>query len=34
MKVCIIRAFITPIIDHIYYFDFCGQAFTMLIITN
>jgi hypothetical protein len=34
MKVCIIHAFITSIIDHIYYFDFCGQAFTMLIITN
>jgi hypothetical protein len=30
MKVCIIHAFITSIIDHIYYFDFCGQAFTML----
>jgi hypothetical protein len=24
MKVCIIHAFITSIIDHIYYFDFCG----------
>jgi hypothetical protein len=34
MKVCIIHAFITSIVDHIYYFDFCGQAFTMLIITN
>jgi hypothetical protein len=34
MKVCIIHAFITSIIDHIYYFYFCGQAFTMLIITN
>jgi hypothetical protein len=34
MKVCLIHAFITSIIDHIYYFDFCGQAFTMLIITN
>jgi hypothetical protein len=34
MKVCIIHAFITSIIDHIYYFDFCGQAFIMLIITN
>jgi hypothetical protein len=34
MKVCIIHAFITLIIDHIYYFDFCGQAFTILIITN
>jgi hypothetical protein len=34
MKICIIHAFITSIIDHIYYFDFCGQAFPMLIITN
>jgi hypothetical protein len=34
MKVRLIHAFITSIIDHIYYFDFCGQAFTMLIITN
>jgi hypothetical protein len=34
MKVCIIHAFITSIIDHIYYFDFYGQAFTMLITTN
>jgi hypothetical protein len=34
MKVCLIHAFITSIIDHINYFDFCGQAFTMLIITN
>jgi hypothetical protein len=34
MKVCLIHAFITSIIDHIYYFDFCEQAFTMLIITN
>jgi hypothetical protein len=34
MKICIIHAFITLIIDHIYYFVFCGQAFTMLIITN
>jgi hypothetical protein len=34
MKVCLIHAFITSIIDHIYYFDFCGLAFTMLIITN
>jgi hypothetical protein len=34
MKVCLIHAFITSNIDHIYYFDFCGQAFTMLIITN
>jgi hypothetical protein len=34
MKVCLIHAFITSIIDHIYYFNFCGQAFTMLIITN
>jgi DNA-binding transcriptional MerR regulator len=34
MKVCLIHAFITSIIDQIYYFDFCGQAFTMLIITN
>jgi hypothetical protein len=34
MKVCLIHAFITSIIDHIYYFDFCGQAFSMLIITN
>jgi hypothetical protein len=34
MKVCLIHAFITSIIDHIYYFDFCGFAFTMLIITN
>jgi hypothetical protein len=34
MKVCIIHAFITAIIHHIYYFDFCGQAFTMLKITN
>jgi hypothetical protein len=33
-KVCIIHAFITSIIDYIYYFDFCGQPFTMLIITN
>jgi hypothetical protein len=24
MKVCQIHAFITSIIDHIYYFDFCG----------
>jgi hypothetical protein len=24
MKVCLIHAFITSIIDHIYYFDFCG----------
>jgi hypothetical protein len=24
MKVCIIQAFITSIIDHIYYLDFCG----------
>jgi hypothetical protein len=24
MKVCIIHAFISSIIDHIYYFDFCG----------
>jgi hypothetical protein len=32
MKVCLIHAFITSIIDHIYYFDLCGQAFTMLII--
>jgi hypothetical protein len=34
MKVCLILAFITSIIDHIYYFDFFGLAFTMLIITN
>jgi hypothetical protein len=34
MKVCLIHAFITSIIDQIYYFDFCGLAFTMLIITN
>jgi hypothetical protein len=34
MKVCLIHDFITSIIDHIYYFDFCGLAFTMLIITN
>jgi hypothetical protein len=34
MKVCIVHAFITSIIDHIYYFDFYGHAFTMLIITN
>jgi hypothetical protein len=34
IKVCLIHAFITSIIDHIYYFDFCGLAFTMLIITN
>jgi hypothetical protein len=34
MMVCIIHAFITSIIDHTYYFDFCGQAFTILIITN
>jgi hypothetical protein len=34
MKVFLIHAFITSIIDHIYYFDFCGLAFTMLIITN
>jgi hypothetical protein len=34
MKVCPIHDFITSIIDHIYYFDFCGHAFTMLIITN
>jgi hypothetical protein len=34
MKVCVIHDFITSIIDHIYYFDFCGLAFTMLIITN
>jgi hypothetical protein len=34
MKVCLIHAFITSIIDHIYYFDFFGHAFTMLIITN
>jgi hypothetical protein len=34
LKVCIIHAFITSIIDHIYYFEFCGQAFTMVIITN
>jgi hypothetical protein len=34
MKVCLIHAFISLIIDHIYYFDFCGLAFTMLIITN
>jgi hypothetical protein len=33
MKV-LIHAFITSIIDHIYYFDLRGQAFTMLIITN
>jgi hypothetical protein len=33
MKVCLIHAFITSIIDHIYYFDFFGQAFTILIIT-
>jgi hypothetical protein len=31
MKVCLIHAFITSIIGHIYYFDFCGQALTMLI---
>jgi hypothetical protein len=24
LKVCIIHAFITSIIDHIYYFNFCG----------
>jgi hypothetical protein len=24
MKVCLIHAFITSIIDHIYYFHFCG----------
>jgi hypothetical protein len=24
MKVCIFHAFITSIINHIYYFDFCG----------
>jgi hypothetical protein len=34
MKICIIHDFITSIIDHIYYFDFCGQASTMLILTN
>jgi hypothetical protein len=34
MKVCLIYAFITSIIDHINYFDFCGQTFIMLIITN
>jgi hypothetical protein len=34
IKVCIIHTFITSIIDHIYYLDFCGLAFTMLIITN
>jgi hypothetical protein len=34
MKVCLIHAFITSIIDDIYYFDFCGLAFTILIITN
>jgi hypothetical protein len=34
MKVCLIHAFITSRFDHIYYFDFCGQAFTMVIITN
>jgi hypothetical protein len=34
MKVYLSHAFITSIIDHIYYFEFCGQAFTMLIITN
>jgi hypothetical protein len=34
MKVCIIHAFITSINNHIYYFDFCGQTFTMLIITD
>jgi hypothetical protein len=34
MKVCIIHAFINSIIDHIYYFGFCRQTFTMLIITN
>jgi hypothetical protein len=34
MKICLIHAFITSIIDHIYYIDFCGLAFTMLIITN
>jgi hypothetical protein len=34
MKVCIIHAFNTSIVDHIYYFDFCGQEFTMLIITD
>jgi hypothetical protein len=34
MKVCLIHAFITSIIDHIYFFEFCGLAFTMLIITN
>jgi hypothetical protein len=34
MEVCLIHAFITSIIDHIYYFDFCGLAFTMLIIIN
>jgi hypothetical protein len=34
MKVCINHAFITSIIDHIFYFDFCGQAFTTLIITK
>jgi hypothetical protein len=34
MKVCLIHAIIASIIDHIYYFDFCGLAFTILIITN
>jgi hypothetical protein len=34
MKVYQIHAFITSIIDHIYYFAFCGLAFTLLIITN
>jgi hypothetical protein len=34
MKVCLTHAFITSLIDHIYYFDFCGLSFTMLIITN
>jgi hypothetical protein len=34
MKVCIIHAFITSIIGHIYYFDFCGHAFTMLKLIN
>jgi hypothetical protein len=34
LKVCLIHSFITSIIDYIYYFDFCGLAFTMLIITN
>jgi hypothetical protein len=32
MKVCIIHAFISSIIDvYIYYFEFCGQAFTMAV---